>query len=184
MGKIKDVPFFFIVGRPRSGTTLLRTLFDAHPNVIIPLECQFIINLYPKYGSVTHWSKDELMKFHADLQEQWWFDLWKIDPEELKSSLLDYEGSHTYSTVCKVVYDSYSSFFKKEEIRFFGDKNPGYAIYTERLLKIFPEAKFIHIIRDYRDNFVSVKNVDFELPVISIVTMKWRYFVKKFKQVP
>ncbi len=182
MEKIKDIPFFFIVGRPRSGTTLLRTLFDAHPNVIIPLECQFIINLYPKYGTVTHWSKDKLLMFHDDLREQWWFDLWKLDPQNLKSSLLDYEGNHTYSTVCKAVYASYSSFFKKEEIKLFGDKNPGYAIYTERLLKIFPEAKFIHIIRDYRDNFISVRNVDFELPVISIVTMKWRYFIKKFNK--
>ncbi len=36
--KVKSLPFFFIIGRPRSGTTLLRTLFDVHPNVIIPLE--------------------------------------------------------------------------------------------------------------------------------------------------
>jgi hypothetical protein len=63
-----------------------------------------------------------------------------------------------------------------------GDKNPGYAIYTERLLKIFPEAKFIHIIRDYRDNFVSIRDVDFELPVISVTVSKWKHFVKRFRR--
>ncbi len=61
--KQKGIPIFFVVGRPRSGTTLLRTLFDAHPNVLVPPECQFIINLYPKYGKVTNWSKKNLESF-------------------------------------------------------------------------------------------------------------------------
>ncbi|NQU34666.1 MAG: sulfotransferase [Bacteroidetes bacterium] len=52
MEQLNKIPFFFVVGRPRSGTTLLRTLFDAHPNVSFPPECQFIINLYPKYGKI------------------------------------------------------------------------------------------------------------------------------------
>ncbi len=65
---------------------------------------------------------------------------------------------------------------------FFGDKNPGYTIYTERLMDIFPGAKFIHIIRDYRDHFTSVKNVDFELPVVALVVFKWRLYVKKFRE--
>ena len=34
--KVRNVPMFFILGRPRTGSTLLRTLFDAHPGVIIP----------------------------------------------------------------------------------------------------------------------------------------------------
>ena len=182
MENIKDIPFFFVVGRPRSGTTLLRTLFDAHPNVLIPQECQFIINLYPKYGAITRWNQNILLEFYGDLQEQWRFDTWKIDQEELKAALLKFEGEQRYSTICKVVYACYPSLFNKEEIIMFGDKNPGYTIYTERLLKIFPDARCIHITRDYRDNFVSVRNVDFELPVISLVTSKWIYFVKQFNK--
>jgi hypothetical protein len=60
-----------------------------------------------------------------------------------------------------------------------GDKNHGYTIYTDRLLKIFPEAKFIYILRDYRDNFDSVNRVDFEVPIVSLVVYKWKYFYKK-----
>ncbi len=36
--------FFFILGRARSGTTLLRTMLDDHPNVIITLESPIILN--------------------------------------------------------------------------------------------------------------------------------------------
>lgn len=182
MENLNNIPFFFVVGRPRSGTTLLRTLFDAHPNVNFPPECQFIVNLYPKYGKKTSWTEEDIIAFYNDLISQWLFDTWNIDNEDLRRSLLAYTGENTFGTICKVVYKQYNSLFEKKELLFIGDKNPGYAIYSKLLLKIFPEAKFIHIIRDYRDNFVSIKNVDFELPVPSVVVQKWKYFFKKFNK--
>lgn len=182
MDDLFNTPFFFIVGRPRSGTTLLRTLFDASPNVCIPPECQFIINLYPKYGKLSRWTEKELLGFYQDLQTQWLFKTWNIDHNHLKSTLLNLTGEISYNEVCKKVYLCYQSVFEKEDIQFFGDKNPGYTIYTERLMRIFPNATFIHIIRDYRDHFVSVRNVDFELPMVSLVVFKWRLFVKKFRK--
>ncbi|MDP2722969.1 MAG: sulfotransferase [Bacteroidales bacterium] len=182
MTERSNIPFFFIVGRPRSGTTLLRTLFDANPHVAIPPESQFVVNLYPKYGSVTTWNQSLLMEFIQDVQKQWLFSTWKIAEEELKVALLPLTGDHSYGDICKEVYLKYNSIFSKDEILFFGDKNPGYTIYTELLSKIFPGAKFIHIIRDYRDHFVSVRNVDFELPMVSLVVFKWRLFVKHFRK--
>ncbi len=182
MEELNSIPFFFVVGRPRSGTTLLRTLFDAHPNVSFPPECQFIINLYPRYGKITQWQEKDLIAFYNDLKQQWLFDTWNMDYDLLKKALLKHTGIYSYGNICKVVYKQYSSLFDKKELLFIGDKNPGYAIYTKLLLKVFPEAKFIHIIRDYRDNFVSIKNVDFELPIPSLVAQKWKYFYKKFNK--
>ena len=155
IAQLKEIPIFFIVGRPRSGTTLLRTLFDAHPNSIVPPECQFIINLFPKYGKITHWHEKDLEEFYSELVKQWLFDLWPLDRQELRENLMACTGEQSYGTICKVVYASYQSVFNHDKILALGDKNPGYAIYTRKLLKIFPKAKFIHIIRDYRDNFLS-----------------------------
>lgn len=180
--KIKDIPIFFIVGRPRSGTTLLRTLFDAHPQVNIPLECKFVNDLYPRYGRIKDWKERCIASFLKDLKKQLLFSTWKIDEKELEQNLRQCIGENSYSTVCKAVYASYASLFPKEPLLWFGDKNPGYTIYTKRLLKIFPDAKFIHIVRDYRDNLVSIKEVDFELPVPSLVAMKWKFFYKKFRK--
>lgn len=175
-----NIPLFFIVGRPRSGTTLLRTLFDAHPNVNIPLECKFALDLYPRYGKIKNWTRKNLVDFKKDLEEQLFFKTWKLDEKELETNLLQCEGESSYGEVCKAVYGAYRSFFEKEELLWFGDKNPGYTIYTRKLLKIFPGARFIHIVRDYRDNLVSIKDVDFELPVPALVTMKWKLFFRKF----
>ncbi|MFA5417111.1 MAG: sulfotransferase [Bacteroidales bacterium] len=179
MNPLTEIPFLFIVGRPRSGTTLLRTLFDAHTNVVMPPECQFVVNLYGKYGKKSNWSKKDLKQFYDDLLIQWRFKSWKMDNQQLMENLLKNEGPNSYGNICKTVYSTYQSVFPKEKILLFGDKNPGYAIYTRRLLKIFPNARFIHIIRDYRDNFVSVKNVDFELSIPSSVGLKWVYFYQK-----
>jgi hypothetical protein len=182
MEEIDKIPVFFIVGRPRSGTTLLRTLFDAHPAVSIPSECKFILDLYPEYGKKTDWKEKDLLGFYDDLLEQWRFDTWTIDREKLKEDLLACAGKAPYSRICKVVYLRYESFFTKDRIIIIGDKNPGYTIYTRRLREIFPGAKFIHILRDYRDNFVSVKDVDFELPIPSLVATKWKLFYRNFRK--
>jgi hypothetical protein len=182
MENLPRIPFFFILGRPRTGTTLLRSLFDAHPNVQIPWECQFILNLYPKYGKLERWNIETLEHFHTDLLKQWQFSAWNIDHDKLRSDLQACAGESSYARICQVVYMNHISFYPEEETRLIGDKNHGYTIYTERLLKIFPDAKFIYILRDYRDNFQSVKNVDFELPIVSLVVFKWKYFYKKALQ--
>lgn len=182
LDQLKDIPVFFIVGRPRSGTTLLRTLLDSHINTIVPPECQFIINLYPRYGKITHWNTKTLEKFYSELVKQWLFDLWPLDREKMRNQLLSCTGEYSYGAICKLVYSSYQSIFPHEKILAIGDKNPGYTIYTNKLLKIFPEARFIHIIRDYRDNFLSLRNVDFELPYISLTVCKWKLFIRKFRK--
>lgn len=173
------IPFFFIIGRPRTGTTLLRSLFDAHPNVQIPWECQFILNLQPAYGHITSWTKKDLHKFYNDLLLQWQFSAWNIDHEELKLKLFACEGNYSYTDICRVIYLSNRSFYPKNDIQLIGDKNHGYTIYVDRLKQLFPDAKFIYILRDYRDNFHSIKNVDFEIPIVSLVVYKWKYFYKQ-----
>lgn len=176
---VSRIPVFFILGRPRSGTTLLRTLFDAHPNVAIPLECAFIINMEPRYGKITSWNRELLLSFFADVQRHIKFDTWKLDLEVLKQDLLRYEGNYSFQDICKVVYLNYRSVFAKEEVRWIGDKNPVYATYTPKLIRLFPDAKFIHLMRDPRDNIISLKNVDFEGPFVALLAYRWVHSAKR-----
>ncbi len=179
MKKIESIPFFFILGRPRTGTTLLRTLFDAHPNVCIPLESPVIVSLYHKYGKIKKWDDQNIISFYNDLFKQRLFDTWTIDKEKLKKDLLKSKGQNSFNTLIKIVYSNYISLYDKKDIQLFGDKNPVYILYIKKLLKRFPEAKFIFIIRDYRDNFLSIKKVDFEAPIVPLIAYRWRYSVKR-----
>lgn len=181
--KAGEVPMFFILGRPRSGTTLLRTLFDAHPNCAVPLECAFIMNMSRKYEKVVNWTSDLLLEFHADVQKHVKFDRWAIDLDALKADLLRCQGNNTFQGICKVVYLNYPSHFPKENILWIGDKNPVYATYTPMMMRLFAEAKFIHLVRDPRDNIISLKNVDFEGPFSALLAYRWRHSARSLSKI-
>jgi hypothetical protein len=187
--KIRQTPLFFIVGRPRTGSTLLRTLFDAHPNVIIPMEWPLILALYKRFGHIQHWDKKMLEDFYQGLFEPLRFKYWSITNwpaikfQQLQSDLLGCTGETSFETLIKIVYSHYNSLFPKNEILLIGDKNPVYSNQAALLAKVFPDAKFIHLTRDYRDNIVSMLDVDFEMPNIALLAYRWKYSFKTIETV-
>ena len=177
-----QLPMFFIIGRPRSGTTLLRLLFEAHPHVLIPPESPFIINLYKKYGKVTSWDDVMVKDFCDDLFQQRYFDKWLIDKEMLLNNLLGEKGENTFQHMVRKVCLSYTSVFKKEDIQMIGDKNPANSLFVERILELFPDAKIIHITRDYRDNYLSLIKVNFEVPIVPLVVYRWKFAYNRLQK--
>jgi hypothetical protein len=153
-------------------------LLDAHPNVVVPPECQVIFRLQKKYGRFSHFDKDLILSFYNDLLDLRYFDKWTIDRDELKDKLLAMEGETSFNDLVRAVYLTYSSFFKKEKIRLIGDKNPGYSLFIKKIFSLYPESKFIHIVRDYRDNYLSLINAHFEIPVVPLVVFRWKFTIK------
>jgi hypothetical protein len=123
--QVESPELFFIIGRPRSGTTLLRFLFEAHPQVLVPPESPFILNLYRKYRKVTHWDPSVIREFCDDVYRQRYFDKWLTDKEHLYQKLLEKEGKSTFQEMVRQVCRAYTSVFEKKEIQWIGDKNPG-----------------------------------------------------------
>ncbi|MCF8404526.1 MAG: sulfotransferase [Bacteroidales bacterium] len=182
--RLKSLPFFFILGRPRSGTTLLRTMLDAHPQVVIPQESPLILNLYKKYGHKEIWEAKDLVEFFRDLHSQQIFGIWNIDPQKVREDLLKCAGRNQYQSIIKVVYSNFNSVFPKKDTVIFGDKNPVYSYNLKRLFPVFSEARYIHITRDYRDQLVSLKKIDVEMPHPALVAYRWKISqrgINKFK---
>ncbi|MFH0896201.1 MAG: sulfotransferase [Bacteroidota bacterium] len=181
---IKQLPIFFIVGSPRSGTTLLRFLFDAHPNVTIPLEFPFILYYHKIYGHIKKWTENDLHNFFNEIQKNiqysfWTIDLWNLKKDELRENLKKLTGSCDYETVCKVVCLHFQSPFPKEMISIIGDKNPGYSLDVPLLKEIFPNAKFIFITRDYRDQIQSIRKANFGNQLTPMIALRWKQYQKK-----
>lgn len=180
METASQLPFFFIIGRPRSGTTLLRTLLDAHPEVKIPPEYPVILDLYKQFGSFPIPDEQSRNRFLQAFKQPLTFDFWKyeylcINEEALLRDLKKLHAQASFAEVIKLFHFHASSLFKKGKVNLIGDKNPVYALYTRRLMKIFPEARFIYIHRDYRDNFVSMRKFEFEAPNIILQAYRWNY---------
>jgi len=182
------VPFFFILGRPRSGTTLLKTLFDAHPNVKIPAELPIFLPLYQKFKHVKKWDQEQILSFidhvfQPNGSESPQIENLKIDRDIFTADLLKLQKNCTIQDLLIKLNEHSFSVFPKKEIKLVGDKNPVYSVYMKRLINIFPKAWFICIIRDYRDNYVSMKNlqdVKLEAPILTLQMARWVYVTKLF----
>jgi hypothetical protein len=175
---VSELPLFFIIGRPRSGTTLLRMLFEAHPNALVPPESPFIIILYKKYQHIRNWDEPTIREFVNDIFKVRYFDKWLIDKESLVNGLLEIKGERTFQEIVKQVCLSYQSLYDKQEILMLGDKNPAYSLHIHHIHRLFPQAKIIHITRDYRDNYLSLTNVNFEVPIVPLVIYRWKFNMK------
>src|SRR3972149_1986006 len=75
-------PPVFVIGNPRSGTTLLRLMLNNHRNIVVPPECGFAVWWYAKYKD---WSKDScqghhcLDRFLKDLMTSKKIETWNLD---------------------------------------------------------------------------------------------------------
>jgi len=182
------LPMFFILGRPRSGTTLFRMLFDAHPGVIIPPEFPILPLIANKFRHVTRWDEPMLESFLSTIWENATFGhrtlgQLGVDREALARDLKRLQGEVSLGNLLTEFNAHTRSFFPKSEILMAGDKNPLYSIYIPLLMEIFPSAKYICLIRDYRDTFVSLTTMNappFEAPNLVLQISRWKYVARRF----
>lgn len=159
----------FIIGHPRSGTTLLRDLLRSHPNITFPDESHFIPTYYRAYGDPT--SERAARRLGAKLLTLIWVRRWEltIDPGY-------FADCRTFRNVVLRLYEAWTNQEGKPR---WGDKTPQYVSEIPTLRKIFPEAKFIHVIRDGRDVALSwVKYPHAEYNVFSVAE-NWKRLVTK-----
>ena len=148
---------FFIVGNDRSGTTMLRLILDRGPEVAIPPESMFLTD-FP-YASV----RDELDRpgGAAGLMERVWghpkVALWELEgrPPEVPEGLM---GLDAYRVVVEAPYVAYARKHGKPR---WGDKTPHYVHHVAQLLEVWPDARFVILVRDGRDVGLSVRGLPF-----------------------
>lgn len=167
---IGNIPMNFVCGKERSGTTLLQIMLNTHPNIVAPPKSRFMMLLHSRYGGITKWKEHDLARFCNDIvREKSIENFWAINKEDLLASFLLAKEIATYPLLCKLVFYHFSP---TKDISMFFDKNPVYAFFLPRLKKLFPEAKYIHIVRDYRANIVSHRRV-FIIKQSADITYRW-----------
>jgi hypothetical protein len=179
---IIGIPFFLILGRPRSGTTLLRSLLDAHPNVIIPPEHSNMIHLFFRYQTKNARLTDKISAhFLKDFyQAKTIRTQWKLNMDAIRNNLHALNGERfSFTDMIKTVYFGYQSVHPKENILAMGDKSPVNSLYARKINKVFSDSKFIHLVRDYRANLASMMKQDLFSPSASMILMQWKKSVHR-----
>lgn len=144
-------PYVFLVGSPRSGTTLLRRMVDAHPEIAITRETHWIVRYYRKRrgltpdGFVTPELVPALFEYHR-------FPQMKAKRHHLEK-LIRSDRPPSYACFVSAIFDHYG---ERKRKRLVGDKTPEYIRHLPILHALWPSARFVHIVRDGRDVCLSM----------------------------
>lgn len=153
---LKSEPFF-VLGNPRSGTSLLRIMLNCNQALVVPPECGFIFWWYKKYEK-WFYSKSNVELFLKDFSESKKIETWHLDYGAL-SEFIDDNKPVDYAGLCACIYIFYGIKSGKE-VKTWGDKNNYYVLHTAEIVQLFPKAKIIHLIRDGRDVACSYKEIE------------------------
>jgi hypothetical protein len=154
-------PMPFVVGVPRSGTTLMRNLLDGHADLAIPLETHFIPDVFNLawHAGATPEPSALRQRFYALLTGfPTWADL-DLDRSDLARALGQVEPFNMTDGL-RAFYRLYAVRDGKERA---GDKTPTYLRELPVVEALLPEAHFIHVVRDGRDCFLSARDAPWEI---------------------
>jgi hypothetical protein len=135
-------PPLLVLGVARSGTTLLRVILDRSPGIAIPEESRFVPLLARR-----HRGRVDPDRFRDDLRRIPALRRWGLDPE----SIVIEPGSSAAAAIA-AVFEAYAAMQGKPR---WGDKTPMYMRHLSLLERLFPDAQYVHLIRDGRDAAVS-----------------------------
>lgn len=144
----------FVLGCPRSGTTLLQLMLHAHHRIAIPPETRFVLTSYRSrndFGDLREESsRRALARSIVGERRTLFYDL-GLDAREITDEIV--AGPPTLGSALGAVFRAYARRFGKPR---WGDKRPGYYEYIPALLRLFPDAQIVHLIRDGRDCVASL----------------------------
>jgi len=143
----------FIVGFQRSGTTLLRMMLNAHPEIAIPHDSAELWFHYrdkaaSAYGGLVDAS--QVTRMVDDLLAEPRIKAWQTDlPRE---QLLAGPMPQSFPEVMRRFHEVFTRLHGKT---IWGDKNTGTLVALDMLNRYFPDCKIIHLVRDGRDCALS-----------------------------
>jgi hypothetical protein len=137
-------PPLLVLGVRRSGTTLLRVMLDRHSELAIPDESYFIPQLADRYHGTV-----DVDAFADDLGRLSTLRDWDVPVDEVRARLRP--GMRAGEAIA-AVYETYAA--RREKTRW-GDKTPMYMQRLRMLERLFPDARFVHLVRDGRDAALS-----------------------------
>ncbi len=170
----------FLLGRGRSGTTLLSRLLDQHSGICFPPEGFLVRNLYPKYARLEP-DAGHVDMFLEDLFSERRIGSWGLPENLLRDRLMSHKGNLYFQEILETIYCILCEQQKKpfEQVHWLGDKNPHYALFPGWFCKHFPQARFVYLHRDYRDNVNSYKQVPFDSSSTGVLAARWALYNRR-----
>jgi hypothetical protein len=152
---------FFIIGCPRSGTTMLQQALNRHSQVVLPPETKFFFSFlgHSRVRQLRH-----LERLDADLGIRLPRPAARLSSAE--------EGRAFYEEMAR----QYISRLGKRDVVWFGEKTPEHTGHLPRIRELFPDAKILVLHRDGRDVALSLTHVPWMSPDLYVNFLVWLYY--------
>ncbi|GGE02416.1 sulfotransferase family protein [Psychroflexus salis] len=147
---------FFIVGYGRSGNTLLRSMLVSGGDVSIPPESYVLPRLIKLFKIYNFLPWNELVNIIIGEFEAYpEFHTWGIQLNNAKKNARKLHlKEQTLSSIINEIYKDYSFQKHNKHLRW-GDKTPVNLRFIDKLVKVFPNAKYILMNREPKDAIAS-----------------------------
>lgn len=144
-------------------------MLNAHPDVAVPPESRFVVELWPGRDETS--VKDFLTRLAAHKR----FQAWELPVVDVAARL---EGRTTasYRECLDATYGAYAAGAGKKS---WGDKTPRYVEHMELIASIWPEARFVHMVRDGRNVARSYADVPFGPKTVAKAAALWKARVEQ-----
>ncbi len=154
LSRVLDRRLFFIVGLTRPGTVWLQHAVNAHPQAVCRGEGHFTNVLFPYLGrAFADYNKRMVLKGTR---------LRDASPGDgLSSAVYPYSNDDVRLLLACAAALTLDKVAEDADVTCIGEKTPEQVMNLKTLNEVFPDAKMIHVIRDGRDEAVSVH--DFNL---------------------
>lgn len=167
----------FIVGCPRSGTSLLRRCLNQHPRLAICGETHFftlVWKLAGRLGDLRHLQhRERLVRDFLEAVAYFGYFHHPVDVTRLGERLRS-EGA-SYPLFFQVLLQEFAR--QQGKVRC-GEKTPGNALHLSLILRLFPDSQIVHVVRDPRDVVASLKTVPFASEDVVTNALLWKRHVR------
>jgi hypothetical protein len=147
----------FVIGCPRSGTTLLTLMLSSHSRLAIPPETRFLLPVFRRrrsFGDLTETPNRRRLARTVVRRKGTKFGHLGLDADRVKKAVVD--GAPTLGSALAAPYRIYAADRGKSR---WGDKRPGYFRNVRVIRALFPDAQVVHLVRDPRDCVGSLKRM-------------------------
>lgn len=175
--KLNKQPFF-IINAGRSGSTVLAALLDKHSQVCMPPEQFVLAQVIVKFRLFNWMQWDDLSalicsEFIRSKASQGW----NINGQAILDKALELPvNQRSLEALLNLIYGQYAE-QSKGNFSIWGDKTPINHLYFDLILKVFPHARYVGLVRDGRDVVGSYMIKDHPKD-FSYATRKWNGSIK------
>jgi hypothetical protein len=152
---------FFIVGCPRSGTTMLQLALNRHSRIVIPPETRYFSSFL---GHSRPHQLRHVERLNSELQIRLAPPTRRINGDEDARDFFE-------QLACL-----YTQRLGRTDVSYFGEKSPAQTGHVWKIKEVFPEARILFLYRDGRDVALSLTRVPWMHKDLYVNFAIWLYY--------